>query len=93
MAKADARPHRRDVHWAAVLNEALNENGRSLELRESLTKHHWDDDSKKCFGMLTDGRAQVTGIRRRVQDATLYRDFTRVGAAKMPDAKTMVAGV
>jgi hypothetical protein len=40
MAKADARPHRRDVHWAAVLNEALNENGRSLELRESLTKHY-----------------------------------------------------
>jgi hypothetical protein len=38
MAQEDARPHRRDVHWAAVLNEALNENGRSLELRESLTK-------------------------------------------------------
>ena len=51
------------------MNEALNENGRSLELRESLT--NWDDDPKKCFGMLTDGGAQVTGIRRRVQDATL----------------------
>jgi hypothetical protein len=31
-AKVDARPHCREVHWAAVLNEALNENGRSLEL-------------------------------------------------------------
>jgi hypothetical protein len=31
-AKVDARPHCRDVHCAAVLNEALNENGRSLEL-------------------------------------------------------------
>jgi glycogen operon protein len=25
----------------------------------------------KCFGMLMDGRAQVTGIRKRGQDATL----------------------
>ena len=28
----------------------------------------------KCFGMLMDGRAQVTGIRKRGEDATLLDD-------------------
>ncbi len=31
----------------------------------------WDDGSMKCFGMLMDGRAQTSGIRKRGQDATL----------------------
>src|SRR4051794_9216281 len=37
-AKVDARPHCRDVHWAAVLKTALNEeNGRSVLLPVSAT--------------------------------------------------------
>ena len=31
----------------------------------------WDDSNMHCFGMLMDGRAQPTGIRRRGADATL----------------------
>ena len=31
----------------------------------------WDDGNMKCFGMLMDGRAQVTGIRKRGHNATL----------------------
>ena len=31
----------------------------------------WYDPSMKCFGMMMDGRAQVTGIRKRGHDATL----------------------
>ena len=31
----------------------------------------WDDGNMSCFGMLMDGRAQATGIRKRGQDATL----------------------
>jgi glycogen operon protein len=31
----------------------------------------WDDGNMRCFGMLMDGRAQPTGIRRRGTDATL----------------------
>ena len=31
----------------------------------------WGNTSMKCFGMLMDGRAQVTGIRKRGHDATL----------------------
>ncbi len=32
---------------------------------------HWDDANARCFGMLLDGRAQATGIRRPATDATL----------------------
>ena len=32
---------------------------------------NWDDPQCACFGMLLDGRAQVTGIRQRGEDATL----------------------
>jgi isoamylase len=31
----------------------------------------WADTSMRCFGMLLDGRAQTTGIRKRGQDATI----------------------
>ena len=31
----------------------------------------WEDGNMHCFGMLMDGRAQPTGIRRRGEDATL----------------------
>jgi glycogen operon protein len=32
---------------------------------------HWKDPSMKCFGMLLDGRAQKTGIRKQGQDETV----------------------
>jgi isoamylase len=32
---------------------------------------HWDDPATRCLGMLLDGRAQATGIRRPASDATL----------------------
>ncbi len=32
---------------------------------------HWSDPNTRCFGMLLDGRAQATGIRRPASDATL----------------------
>jgi isoamylase len=31
----------------------------------------WGDMNMECFGMLMDGRAQPTGIRKRGEDATL----------------------
>jgi glycogen operon protein len=31
----------------------------------------WRDENTRCFGMLMDGRAQVTGIRQRGNEATL----------------------
>ena len=32
---------------------------------------NWKDASMKCFGMMLDGRAQKTGIKRRGEDKTV----------------------
>jgi isoamylase len=36
-----------------------------------MTPVHWDDDNARCMGVLLDGRAQETGVRRIGTDATL----------------------
>lgn len=36
-----------------------------------MTEEHWHDNEARCMGMLMDGRAQSTGIRRKGADATL----------------------
>jgi isoamylase len=36
-----------------------------------MEQEHWGDTNMRCFGMLLDGRAQVTGIRQRGKQATL----------------------
>ena len=48
----------RDVTW-------INANGGEMQ------DAHWKDPSMKCFGMLLDGRAQKTGIRKQGQDETV----------------------
>ncbi len=48
----------KDVTW-------INANGAEMQAGD------WDDAGMKCFGMLMDGRAQMTGIRKRGHDATL----------------------
>ena len=40
-----------------------------------MTPEAWDDDRTHCFGMLMDGRAQPTGVRKRGDDATLLIVF------------------
>jgi glycogen operon protein len=48
----------RDATW-------INANGSEMQ------EQHWKDAGMKCFGMLIDGRAQMTGIRRRGDNATI----------------------
>ena len=48
----------KDVTW-------INASGAEMKPEE------WGDMNMECFGMLMDGRAQPTGIRRRGEDATL----------------------
>ncbi|HEX3861135.1 MAG TPA: glycogen debranching protein GlgX [Stellaceae bacterium] len=36
-----------------------------------MTEENWNDGNARCFGVVLDGRAQPTGIRRRGEDATL----------------------
>ncbi|GAA4341034.1 glycogen debranching protein GlgX [Pigmentiphaga soli] len=40
-----------------------------------LTPEQWADASMRCFGMIIDGRAQASGIRRPAADATLLLVF------------------
>jgi glycogen operon protein len=64
---------RRTRFYTGAYNEALgvkdvtwvNSDGKEMQ------QANWDDPNVKCFGMMLDGRAQVTGIRKRGQDATL----------------------
>jgi isoamylase len=48
----------KDVTW-------INANGHEME------DHNWGDKGMRCFGMLIDGRAQVSGVRQRGKEATL----------------------
>ena len=48
----------KDVTW-------IDANGSEM------TPETWDNDLTRCFGMLLDGRAQATGIKRRGSDVTL----------------------
>ncbi|HVL56190.1 MAG TPA: glycogen debranching protein GlgX [Burkholderiaceae bacterium] len=40
-----------------------------------MEQSQWDDPLMRCFGMLIDGRAQASGIRRPASDATLLLVF------------------
>lgn len=40
-----------------------------------LTQEQWEDGNMRCFGMVLDGRAQVSGIRKTGSDATLLMVF------------------
>src|SRR6202000_411313 len=38
---------------------------------QEMTTGQWDDANARCFGMLLDGRAQESGIKKRGEDATV----------------------
>jgi isoamylase len=48
----------KDVTW-------INASGKEMQ------KSDWEDGKMRCFGMLVDGRAQTSGIKRRASDVTL----------------------
>ena len=58
----------KDVTW-------INANGKEM------ADEHWGDSAMRCFGMLLDGRSQISGIPRPGNEATLlivinaYSDF------------------
>ncbi|HEU0258499.1 MAG TPA: glycogen debranching protein GlgX [Burkholderiales bacterium] len=66
----------KDVTWI---------NATGDEMREE----HWKDANVRCFGMLLDGRAQSTGIRKRGEEATLliiFNPWQDVVKFKLPGA-------
>jgi glycogen operon protein len=64
---------------------------------EDMTTEQWQDGNARCFGMLLDGRAQESGIRRRGSDATLllvynaYFDVVNFTLPNVPDGKDWLA--
>jgi isoamylase len=64
---------RRSRFFTGAYNEELDVkdvtwiNASGSEMRDEA----WGDDNMHCFGMVMDGRAQPTGIRKRGEDATL----------------------
>ena len=60
---------------------------------EEMTTEQWHDGNARCFGMLLDGRAQESGIRRRGSDATLllvynaHFDVVNFTLPAVPDGK------
>jgi glycogen operon protein len=66
----------RDVSW---LTPAATE----------MTEENWNDGNARCLGVLLDGRAQETGIRRVGSDSTLLivvNSHTDVVAFTLPEA-------
>ena len=56
---------------------------------EEMREEHWNDANVRCFGMLLDGRAQSTGIRKRGEEATLliiFNPWQDVVKFKLPQA-------
>ena len=45
---------------------------------DEMTPEHWNDGNARCMGVLLDGRAQETGIRRIGTDSTLLLDSERL---------------
>jgi isoamylase len=52
----------KDVTWINASGDEMNDEA-------------WADTNMRCFGMIMDGRAQPTGIRRRGDDATMLMVF------------------
>jgi isoamylase len=56
---------------------------------DEMTPQHWEDAAAKCFGLLLDGRAPMSGIRKRGSEATLLVIFNShhdVVVFKLPKA-------
>jgi isoamylase len=61
-----------------------------------MTPGHWNDSNARCMGVLLDGRAQETGIRRIGTDATLllvlnaHRDVVKFALPPAPGGREWV---
>ncbi len=64
---------RRGRFFTGAYNEALGIKDASwlTPAGTEMSPEQWEDPNTRCFGLLLDGRAQATGIRRPASDATL----------------------
>ncbi|MFC7398394.1 glycogen debranching protein GlgX [Chelatococcus sp. GCM10030263] len=63
---------------------------------EEMSQDQWEDSNARCMGMLLDGRAQPTGIKRRGSDATLlivmnaHHDVVEFTLPAVPEGKRWI---
>jgi glycogen operon protein len=63
---------------------------------DEMTIEQWQDGNARCFGMLLDGRAQESGVKRRGSDATLlivynaHHDVVNFTLPAVPEGRTWV---
>jgi isoamylase len=89
---------RRQRFLTGHYNEALDVKDVTWLTPEAteMTAENWEDGNAKCFGMLLDGRAQPTGIRRRGHDATLlivfnaHHDVVNFKLPQVPEGRRWV---
>ncbi|MEF2073613.1 glycogen debranching protein GlgX [Consotaella aegiceratis] len=68
-----------------------------LPTGDEMSDEHWHDGNARCFGMLLDGRAQPTGIKKRGMDATLliitnaYHDVVEFTLPEVPEGRKWVS--
>jgi isoamylase len=61
---------------------------------DEMTTEQWQDGNARCFGMLLDGRAQETGVKRRGSDATLlliynaHHDVVNFTLPQVPEGRS-----
>jgi glycogen operon protein len=73
----------KDVTWLSPTGEEMNQ-------------EQWEDSNARCMGMLLDGRAQPTGIKRRGADATLlivmnaHHDVVEFTLPAVPEGKRWI---
>jgi glycogen operon protein len=64
---------------------------------EEMSDEQWQDGNARCFGLLLDGRAQESGIKRRGSDATLlliynaHFDVVKFKLPAVPDGTDWLA--
>jgi isoamylase len=81
---------RRSRFFTGALNEELGVKDVTWlsPLATEMTPEQWQDAKAKCLGVMLDGRAQATGIRRPASDATLLlvvNSYHDVVVFKLPD--------
>jgi IS5 family transposase len=87
-------------HWMAAADQVLADDGIVVAVYEALAQRHPKSRSRGRKGMPADVVLRLLVLKhvrnwsyevleREVRANLVYRDFTRVGGGKVPDAKTM----
>jgi glycogen operon protein len=68
---------RRNRFFTGAMNEELGVKDVTwlTPSGEEMTEEQWKDGSARCVGVMLDGRAQASGIKRRGSDATVLIVF------------------